>query len=258
MGAAALTARLPALRARSRAAALPLGLAFDQPGGPLVAVSGTAGGAGASTLALLLATQAARESRAPVLACDTGGPSAGLSLHAGIESRRTLCELADSLDAGGRVDGQIFAAGPEGLRLVAGTPRFRPGGTPEGVERVLRQAKAAHGLSVADCGTLQREADQVAFELATHRAWVLTASSTAALAAEKTLAQVRQGGVREAIVARNDRGARAPMRDLRRLARNRGAPLILLPNLLARHPPGSREAAEVSQGALAALAGWLR
>src|SRR4051812_36549590 len=66
MAAAALAARVPLLNARRSEAAPACGLAFDEPGGPLVAVCGLVGGAGASTLALCLARQAAHESAAPV------------------------------------------------------------------------------------------------------------------------------------------------------------------------------------------------
>lgn len=261
MGAAALTARLDGLaarRARAGGAELALGLGFHEPGGPLLAVCATAGGAGASTLTVMLAAQAARESRAAVLACDTGGPTAGLARRAGVESRRTLGELADGLEAGERIGGEVFAAGPDGLRVVATGPRFRASGSGEGMEAVLAQARSAHGLCAADCGTLQRDADQVAFELASHRAWVVTATGDGALAAERALAQVRQGHIPEAIVARSAGRGRAPLRELRRLAKQRGAPLILLPDLAAQDSATSRAAAERGQATLAALAGWLR
>ena len=72
MAATALTVRLPGLLARQRAAstATLTGLAFDRPGGPVLAICGLAGGAGTTTLAWLLARQAARESAAAVLLCE--------------------------------------------------------------------------------------------------------------------------------------------------------------------------------------------
>jgi len=261
MGAGALTARLNGLTVgceRAGRVELVLGLGFHEPGGPLLAVCATAGGAGASTLAVLVATQAARESRAAVLACDTGGPTAGLARHVGVESRLSLGELAEGVESGKRIGGEVFAHGPDGLRVVGAGPRFRASGSAAGVEAVLAQARAAHGLGVVDCGTIQREAGQVAFELATHRVWIVTANPHGVAAAERVLAQVVQGGVPEAIVARGGAGGRAPMRELRRLAERRGAPLILLPELPAKQAPISRAAAERGQGALAALGGWLR
>ena len=60
MGAAAIAARIPLQRAARRDRAIESGLVFDELGGPLVAVCGLAGGAGVSTLALLLARQAAQ------------------------------------------------------------------------------------------------------------------------------------------------------------------------------------------------------
>lgn len=259
MGAGALTARLGGLArpVATGAGELAVGLAVDRPGGPLVAVCATAGGAGASTLALLLAAQAARESRAPVLACDTGGPTAGLARLAGVESRHTLAELGEEVKAGARDMGGVFAAGPHGLHVVAGGPRFRNPGSTNGLEAVLEQARAAHGLTVVDCGTLQRAADQVAFELATHRLWVVPAHSDGVRSAARALEQIRRGEVPEAIVARAHRGARPALGALRRLAEARGGPLVLLPAISGEDPTCEAALAR-SQGALAALAGWLR
>src|SRR5438105_3052411 len=68
--------------------------------GPLLAVCGVCGGAGASTLAYLIALAAARARRQPVLVADTGGPTGGLAALAGVEAPRSLPELADHIAAG--------------------------------------------------------------------------------------------------------------------------------------------------------------
>ena len=69
------------------------------------------GGAGATSLAYLVALAAARQSTGPVLVADTGGPSGGLAGLAGVEAPRSLPELASHLEAGaGLLDG-LYATG---------------------------------------------------------------------------------------------------------------------------------------------------
>ena len=68
--------------------------------GPLLAVCGLTGGAGATTLAYLVALAAAQQKGGPVLVADTGGPSGGLAALAGIETPQSLMELACQLAAG--------------------------------------------------------------------------------------------------------------------------------------------------------------
>ena len=60
--------------------------------GPLLAVCGLCGGAGASTLAYLVALAAARGDPGSVLVADTGGPTGGISYYAGVEAPRSLTE----------------------------------------------------------------------------------------------------------------------------------------------------------------------
>ena len=50
--------------------------------GSLLAVCGLCGGAGASTLAYLIAALRAEQQGGPVLVCDTGGPAGGLAAYA--------------------------------------------------------------------------------------------------------------------------------------------------------------------------------
>ena len=68
--------------------------------GPLLAVCGLCGGAGASTLAYLVALAEARRRSAPVLVGDTGGPGGGISCYAGVQAPRSLVEVADHVAAG--------------------------------------------------------------------------------------------------------------------------------------------------------------
>src|SRR4051794_41494591 len=115
MGATAIAARIKLPRAATqRDHASACGLAFDQPGGPLVAVCGLAGGAGTSTLALALARQAAHESTAPVLLCETDSSAGGLAAVAHASSRLSLGELATSALSGAALTAPPFATGADG------------------------------------------------------------------------------------------------------------------------------------------------
>src|SRR5450755_4420301 len=141
--------------------------------GPLLAVCGLCGGAGASTLAYLVALAEARRRSAAVLVGDTGGPGGGISCYAGVQAPRSLVEVADHVAAGLPV-GRLFTA-TAGLRVLATGPRFAPACAREGIELVLAYAREHYALTVIDCGTLAREADQLALATASHIAWVLPA-----------------------------------------------------------------------------------
>jgi MinD-like ATPase involved in chromosome partitioning or flagellar assembly len=245
-------------RPRGSAERLSLGLGFDRAGGPLVAVCATRGGAGASTVAALLGVAAARESAGAVLACDAGGPTAGLSLQLGVGSALTLCELAEAMADGMPPSGAVFARGPNGLRVVASGPRFRPSAEAEGLELTLAQARAAHALTLVDCGTLGREAEQLCLSQATHVVWVADASPAGAEAAERFLRLVRPLDAREAVIVRSKvRAHRPPFRRLARLAASRGGPLVLLPELSAPIAEDPDAALERAQTGLVGLARFL-
>ena len=152
MESASLTAHLPlAIGARS-ARARPGALAFDALGGPLVAICGLTGGAGTSTLALLLARQAARDSNAPVLLTEHDAQRPGLAAIAGRATPRPLIALAHDL-ANERPPVDTFAELDDGLRLIAATPQPVPQVDAASVRALLDEARAAHGLVVIDCGT---------------------------------------------------------------------------------------------------------
>ena len=146
--------------------------------GPLLAVCGLAGGAGASTLSYLIALAAVRQWTGPVLVADTGGPSGGLAACAGVEVERSLSELAEQLATGMPLGGGMYTTARDGLRVLATGPEFstRPADNDD-VEPLLAHAREAHGLTVIDCGTLTRPAEQTAAAAATHLAWVLTATA---------------------------------------------------------------------------------
>lgn len=212
------------------------GLGFDERGGPLLAVCALAGGAGASTVAYMLAVQAALESSERILVADTGGPTGGLAALAGVSCDRTLAELSALVAREEPLPKRIYAQGERRLRVLAATPRFTESGDPDALEAVLEDARASHGLSVVDCGTLQREADQVTLAVATHVLWVLPAAPRAVARARAVLEAVvpHVGESHELVLARaDDRLPRAGLRELQAVAAERRAPLVLMPHVEA-------------------------
>jgi MinD-like ATPase involved in chromosome partitioning or flagellar assembly len=200
--------------------------------GSLLAVCGLAGGAGVTSLSYLIALAAARDWMAPVLVADTGGPSGGLAACAGVEVPRSLGELAEQLAAGVPLGGGIYATGRYGLRVLATGPEFSTPQARDEVRELLVDAREAHALTVIDCGTLSRAAEQTAAAAATHIAWVLTATPHGLDRARRILEPAPRMSGRELIVARNDvHQATASLRQLRRIAAERRATLVLVPHL---------------------------
>ena len=160
---------------------------------PLLAVCGTCGGAGTSTLSYLLARYAALHAGGHVLVCDTGGPSGGLAACAGLQSSRSLREVAALVAQGLPLLGRVYAvaeqAGTAGheLRVIATGPRIEEHDGNDGLEALLTMARSegAHALTIVDCGTLQSEADRLVLRSASHVAWVLPAT-TAGVAPRRT------------------------------------------------------------------------
>jgi MinD-like ATPase involved in chromosome partitioning or flagellar assembly len=226
--------------------------------GPLLAVCGLCGGAGASTVAYLVALFTARRQSDPVLVCDTGGPAGGLAHHAGVATARSLVEVAEQLSVGSP-PGRLYATAADGVRVLATGPRFAPGCARDGVELVLDHARGAHALTVMDCGTLTREAEQIALAKASHIAWVLPATPSGVRRGARVLDAVNPYLLgREFIVARRDeREPKAALDDLKRLAEQRDAPLVLLPHLPDLHTGKTDAALDAAQVSLQAIDGVL-
>jgi nucleotide-binding universal stress UspA family protein len=146
----------------------------------------------------------------------------------GVQSPRTLADISERLAKGHGTGGELFAETEDGLRVIAAAPQFTIAGDPEGIRRVLGDARAVHGVTVLDGGTLSRPAEHAAMSVATHVAWILPASDSALERARRTLARIAPLGRPEFMVARAEHG-KAPMRALRDLADERRAPLILMP-----------------------------
>jgi MinD-like ATPase involved in chromosome partitioning or flagellar assembly len=229
---------------------------------PLLAVCGVCGGAGTTTLSYLVARSAIDHARGHVLVCDTGGPTAGLAACAGVESPRTLVEIAGHVERSlplvsgiYAVDEHVSTTGSQ-LRVIAAGPRLADDDDTTGFGRLLAMARSdgAHALTVVDCGTLQRDTDRLALAAASHVAWVLPATRTGARRAERLLAAMQHDPPgRELIVARrDDREPRATLRALRALAERRRAPLVLLPQLgdVVERPQQALAEAQVSLQAI--------
>jgi hypothetical protein len=119
------------------------------------------------------------------------------------------------------------------LRLVASAPGRPSEPQPEHLSSLMREAQAAHGLVVVDCGTSWITAGPV-LDAATHILWTLTVRTDAVLRAQMLLASdalPSPGHAREVLVAlAADRRSSVSVRALRRLASQRCERLVL-----ARH-----------------------
>jgi Flp pilus assembly CpaE family ATPase len=258
MGAAALTARLTLPRPAARARPLPQGLAFDVPGGPVVAVCGLVGGAGASTLALALAHQAAVESAAPVLLADAGGATSGLAGAAGARTPHSLAELAAAV-ADGQPPACPFVELASGLRLIAAGSRPDHPVDADAMREVLAQAREAHGLVVVDCGT-RWAVDPTVVLYAHCIVWVAVATHPALRTARSLFeaALMPPAGDRPEILVARQIPGRAPVRvkALRRLACDRCDRLVLIAH--AAHDTRQDHTPQTVAHALSAIAPVLR
>ncbi len=227
--------------------------------GPLLAVCGLAGGAGVTTLSYLVALAAVRQWTDPVLVADTGGPSGGLAACAGVEVERSLGELAEQLAGGVALGGGIYAPGRDGLRVLATGPEFSSRPADDQVEQLLVHAREAHGLTVIDCGTLARGPQQTTAAAATHIAWMLTATAHGVRRGRRVLQAAPPIAGQELIVARNDiRHPSAPLRELRRIAAERRASLVLVPHLAGLDAGRVDACSEAAQIPVQAILGALR
>lgn len=257
MAAAAIAARLPMPRARAGHAG-ERALAFDTVGGPVVAVCGLTGGAGTSTLALLLARLAASDSAAPILLAETDPMRGGLAILTGRAASRPLLALAqDVIDD--RQPAEAFVELEAGLRLIAAEPQPAPATARDALDILLAQAREAHGLVVLDCGT-HWTPDSPILAHATHVIWTLPATPTALARAASQLnaAMTTAGRCREALAASATvTRPLASVRALRRLARERCDQLVLVPydEGLARGEPATNDRA---RDALTGIAPLLR
>ncbi len=231
-----------------------IGLCFDASGGPLAAVCGLCGGAGASTLAYTLAAAAAGRSTQPVFACETSGMSGGLALYA----RVSLAEAANQLAAGEPPAG-LVSSSPEQVRILGSRPSAPERADSAGIARILAEARAAGGLVVLDCGTAGHEVDRRALALAAHVLWVMPATVSGIARSERALELLgAEIDAPQALVARLDRSEQsAPVSELAGFAAGSGLELILFPHVEDIARALVAEAIEDAQVALEAIAAVL-
>lgn len=222
----------------------------------MLGVCGLAGGAGATTIAYLVALAAARQLNDPVLVADTGGPSGGLAALAGVDAPRSLPELASHLATGLPLTDGIHASGPAGLRVLAAAPEFASSSARPQLARILDDAREAHRLTVLDCGTLGRDVDRAAAAAATHLVWVLPATELGVTRGEQLLDAAPRLAVTELLVARRDvRQPKAPLKQLRRLAAERQVTLVLVPHLSGLEHGAVDRALQEAEVAIQAILG---
>ena len=124
---------------------------------------------------------------------------------------------------------------------------------------VLDDARGAHALTVVDCGTLTRAAEQIALATASHIAWVLPATPSGVRRGERVLGAVNPyllGG--EIIVARRDeREPKAALDELKRLPATVTPRSSLSPTCPRSADAGSDAALDAAQVSLQAIHGVL-
>ena len=227
--------------------------------GILLAVCGLVGGAGTTTLAYLIARAAARQQDEPVLVADAGGSSGGLAVFAGVESSRSLPELARALGMDEPLEGVLYATTRDGVRVIARGPEFGTAAPPTQLRTLLSDAREAHALTVIDCGALASEVGQIIVAEATHVAWVLPATKHGVALGGRVLAAAPSGRGSQFLVARSDcRQTNAPMRELRRLAGEQRLPLVLVPDLPGLEDGNLPRAVDAAQVSVQAILGALR
>jgi hypothetical protein len=207
------------------------------PAGVLLAVCGLHGGAGASTLAALIAETIGGAHADPVLLCEAPGATGDQAALAGTTSRVSLAQLATAV-AAGRVP-RSFWGRHGSLRLLATAPQPPPAVSTVALIDVLQAARGEHAVTVIDVGTLRDPYATAIVSAASHVLWTLRLGPGAVARAQQLLASplapVLAGA--QAIAARTARprdrfGGQAGA--LRRLADAHHARLILVPELPGR------------------------
>jgi len=223
---------------------------------PLLAVCGVCGGAGATTIATLIARAAAEEGH--VLLMDTGGLTGGLSSLTRIQTPWSFLEASDLLVRDPSLGlGLWDVASSDGfeLRVIAGGVEVRRDPDPGRIEDALDllRDEFAHALVVVDCGTLQRDTDRIVLRAASHVAWVTPGSHRGLSQATQLRRHIKPcRGSQELIVTRRDDAD--PTLPIAALARAWRCPLVLVPELAS----SLARAEEEAQVAMEAVLGVLR
>jgi MinD-like ATPase involved in chromosome partitioning or flagellar assembly len=230
--------------------------------GRLVAVAGLCGGTGASTLAYLLCCAAIAEGRRPVLCADATGRG-GIAVCAGTQPGISFAHASVELEAGRRpAPDRLFATSKDGVRVLCGAPSLeRPVLAACGAGRLLADARAAHVLTVVDCGTVAGEYERLALGSAGHVLLVVPATGSGIERAGRLAGQARElcaAGARVVLIARVDgRERKAPVSELAVIADRLSASVVLFPQLEDVYQRPAERALERAQLALQALHGVL-
>ena len=195
-----------------------------------------------------------------MLVADTGGPTAGISHYAGVRD-------AAVADRGRRTrrrrparSGSCSPPPATGCGCSRPDPRLAADCAREGIELLLEHARERYALTVIDCGTLAREADQIALASASHVAWVLPATAGAVTRGRQLLdaiapAPVGQRDPRRAPRASATAEGRCASCEISRS--DRRALLILLPSVPELATGNADAALETAQVPLQAILGAL-
>jgi len=135
------------------------------------------------------------------------------------------------------------------------------GAAVEGAARLLADARAAHALTVIDCGTLAGELERLALRSAEHVLLVIPATRSGIERGGPLAAQARALCCAEAgvtVIARLDRSERgAPVSALAPIAEAIGATVVLCPQVDELGERPVQRALERAQVTLQALRGVL-
>jgi Flp pilus assembly CpaE family ATPase len=217
------------------------------------------GGAGTTTLAYLIARAAARQWDHSVLVADAGGSSGGLAALAGVESARSLPELAAALAMDVPLHGVLYATTRDGVRILARGPQFGTTVPLSHLRTLLGDAREAHRLTVIDCGTLASDVGKTVMDEASHVAWVVPATRHGVELGQRVLAAAPSGRGSQLLVARRDRRqTKAPVRALRLLAGEHRLALVLVPDLPGLEDGNLPRAVDAAQVSVHSILGALR
>jgi len=226
-------------------------------------VCGLHGGAGASTLAYLLAVSASRSSTAPVLLCEAPGASGDQAALTGASSRLGLLDLAGAV-AAGRAPRRFWAQQND-LRVLAGPPRRPPERDAAGDPgALLERARAAHGLTVLDVGEIRAPYAAELLAAATHIVWAAVLRDGAPAHAARIFDSdlIPPLAARQLVAVRGGRGRdqlSGTVRALRKLAPEHTDRLLLIPDTpaLAGASPDLDVTVDQARQTLTALARFL-
>jgi hypothetical protein len=143
----------------------------------IVAVCGLHGGAGTTTIAVLLARAAARRAPGRVLLCDTDPGAGDLATALATTSAHNLAELARLVAAHRRPTATPWTDLDDGLRLLAREPTRREHAPAEVAARVLADAAAAHDLVIVDAGPITASHNIAALQAADIVLWTIDATA---------------------------------------------------------------------------------